>query len=63
MTKRIPITSAKSLAEAFKCQQVIVLAWDGKLTHLVTYGVTKEDCRQAADGGKLIAKFLELVPS
>lgn len=54
MPKRIPITAARKLAEEHHCQQVIVLAWDGENAHVVTYGSTKEQCRQAAQGGDLV---------
>jgi len=30
---------------------LIVLAWDGERTHIVTWGKTLEDCSLAADGG------------
>lgn len=51
MPKRIPIAEAKRVAIAQECKQVIIMAWDGERTHCVTYGITKEDCRQAATGG------------
>jgi len=54
MPKRIPITVAGQIAEKHNCRQVIVLAWDGELTHVVTYGKTVEDCAQAATGGNLL---------
>ena len=58
MPKRIPISVAKKVAEEIDCRQVIVLAWDGKLTHVITYGKTVEDCDQAAQGGNKIKKIL-----
>lgn len=54
MSKRIPIKSVQSLAEQLNCRQAILLAWDGELTHVVTYGRTREDCSQAADGGNML---------
>ncbi len=54
MPRRIPITEAKRVAIAQGCKQVILLAWDGEQTHCVTYGVTKLDCAQAAEGGRKI---------
>lgn len=58
MPKRIPITAAKDVAEKFDCSQVIILAWDGELTHVVTYGKTLLDCEQAAEGGNRVKRFL-----
>lgn len=60
MPKRIPITAARRLAEEQKCQQVIVLAWDGERTHVVTYGINPTHCKQAAQGGRKLAAFLGL---
>lgn len=51
MPKRIPISAAKQVAVEHDCRQVILLAWDGELTHIVTYGKSIEDCAQAAEGG------------
>lgn len=48
MTKRIPIAEAKRVAEAHGLRQVVLLGYDGDKTHIVTYGITPEDCRQAA---------------
>jgi hypothetical protein len=50
----IPVKAAKALAEEHKLSQVIVFAWDGKQTHVVTYGKTVEDCAQAAAGANKI---------
>lgn len=60
--KQVPISAAKDIADKYNKQQVIILVWDKehKLIHITTYGKTKEDCRQAADGGKLVASKLEL---
>src|SRR5882724_736385 len=54
MPKRIPIEVARFACEAAECRQVILCAWDGKLTHIVTYGKTVEDCAQAAQGGNYL---------
>lgn len=54
MPDRIPITAAKQIATTYDCRQVILLAWDGELTHIVTFGKTVEDCSQAADGGNML---------
>lgn len=48
MPKRIPIAEAKRVAEAHGLRQVVLLGFDGERTHIVTYGVTKADCDQAA---------------
>lgn len=60
--KRIPIAEAKRVCENQKVDQVIILAWDkdSGTTHIVTYGKTKADCKQAAQGGKKIASLLKL---
>ncbi|SIO37222.1 hypothetical protein SAMN05444166_4175 [Singulisphaera sp. GP187] len=54
MPNRIPILAASDIAKAHGCSQVIVLAWDGKKTHVVTYGESVEDCDQAAQGGNRV---------
>jgi len=53
---RLPIRAAKDVGELYKLRQVILLAWDGELTHVVTWGRTVEDCSQAADGGNKLKK-------
>jgi hypothetical protein len=58
MPKRIPIKAAKDVAKQYDCRQVIIMAWDGKLSHVVTYGVSKVDCEQAAMGGNLMKKTM-----
>lgn len=58
MPVRIPIKAAKDFAKANGCTQVIILAWDGTTTHVVTYGKTLTDCAQAAEGGNKIKKFI-----
>ena len=59
-SKRIPITAGKEISEKYGMTQVIICAWDKELnrTHVVTYGKTKEDCIQAAEGGNFIKKAL-----
>jgi len=54
MPKRIPVSAAREIANRYGCRQVILLAWDGELTHVVTYGESTEDCSQAADGGNML---------
>jgi hypothetical protein len=58
MPKRIPIAVAKRIAEEQGCSQVIVLAFDGELTHVVTYGKTLMDCAQAAEGGNRMKRVM-----
>jgi hypothetical protein len=60
MPKRIPVLAVSKFAHEHKCRQVIVVAWDGDKTHIVTYGVTKKECEMAAHGGKVIARALGL---
>jgi len=48
MPKRIPIATAKAVAEKHDLSQVLVIGWDGVSTHVVTYGKTKADCAAAA---------------
>lgn len=58
MPKRIPISAAKKLCQEQECRQVIVAAWDGDHVHIVTYGVSVDDCAQAAAGGNALKKAL-----
>lgn len=58
MPKRIPIQVAEQLAKDQGLRQVILLAWDGDLTHVVSYGKTVEDCDQAAQGADRMKKAL-----
>lgn len=48
MPKRIPISTAKQVAEKHDLQQVLLIGYDGNLVHIVTYGNTKENCAKAA---------------
>jgi hypothetical protein len=48
VTKRIPISAAKKVAEEFGLSQCLLIGWDGENTHVVTYGKTKKDCELAA---------------
>ena len=48
MPKRIPITTAKQVAEKHDLKQVLLIGWDGENAHVVTYGATKADCAAAA---------------
>ncbi len=59
MPSRIPIAEAKRVAESQKCKQVVLLAWDGDLVHIVTYGVDKKECKEAAKSGKALRAWLD----
>lgn len=58
MPKRIPIKAAKEVAHKYGLSQVILIGWDGKLMHVVTYGTTIKQCEQAATGGNKIRRWL-----
>lgn len=48
MPKRIPISTAKAVAEKHNLKQVLLIGFDGDQVHIVTYGKTKADCEAAA---------------
>lgn len=48
MPKRIPISTAKQVAEKHGLQQVLLIGYDGERVHIVTYGNTKENGARAA---------------
>jgi hypothetical protein len=48
MPKRIPIATAKLVADKHNLKQVLLIGYDGELVHVVTYGKTKADCEAAA---------------
>lgn len=48
MPRRIPIAAAKEVAQKYDLSQVLLLGYDGKRAHVVTYGKTKADCAAAA---------------
>jgi hypothetical protein len=56
MPKHLPVSAAKDVATKHDLRQVILLAWDGELTHVVTYGRSIDDCAQAAEGGNLLKR-------
>lgn len=58
MPKYLPIKAAKVVAEEHELEQVILVAWDGKRAHVVTYGTTIEACDQAAQGGNVVKAAL-----
>ena len=46
--KRIPIATAKMVAEKHDLRQVLLIGFDGENVHVVTYGKTKADCAATA---------------
>jgi hypothetical protein len=61
MSKRIPISAAKRIADDYGQSQVVIITFDkdaGGITHVVTYGRTVEECAQAALGGNFVKKAL-----
>ena len=68
MPKRIPIATAKAVAEKHGLRQVLLIGYDGERVHVVTYGATKDDCEKAAKAqdfwtGKIREFSFEGVPS
>jgi len=58
MPARVPISAAREVAKQFGLRQVILVAWDGSKSHVVTFGQTVEECDQAAQGGNIVKKAL-----
>lgn len=56
----VPISAAKQIAEEFDKDQVIIVTWDSAfgLTHVTTYGKSKGDSIQAAQGGNVVKRAL-----
>lgn len=55
--KRIPITAAARYAQQYLQDQVVIISKDSNgLTHVVTYGKSKEDCNLAAESGNTLKK-------
>jgi len=44
----IPLQWAKNLVNDYKLKQVLVIAYDGEQTQILTYGKTKKDCKEVA---------------
>lgn len=57
MSTSIPIEAAKHVCEMYDCRHVIILAWDGESTHVVTYGESAEDSDIAAESANYIKKI------
>ena len=59
MSKSLPIARAKEIADKHpELKQVIVVAWDGSNTHVVTWGNDVHQCDMAAQGGNFVKKAL-----
>lgn len=58
--KRIPVSAAKAIAKKYSQNQVILVTFDKteNRTHVVTYGTSLEECKQAAQGGNFVKKAL-----
>ena len=58
--KKIPIQVCKDIAKTYEQDQVILVTWDKakNRTHVVTYGKTVKDCKEAAIGGNKVKKTL-----
>ncbi len=56
MPKYLPISALKKLAKDQGLQQVIVIAWDGDRQHVATFGVTPDQCAQAAEAGNALKR-------
>lgn len=58
--KRLPIVAGKLIANKYNQDQVIIVTWDKKegLIHTVSYGKTKEGCKQAAQGANMVRAAL-----
>ena len=54
----IPVSSAQALAESLDLRQVVIVAWDGDKTHVVTYGGSAADSDNAAKAGNQVKKML-----
>ena len=62
--RRIPISAAKVIADAYGYDQVVVMARrvgaapDPCDEHITTYGVDRDHCASAAAQGRALAKFM-----
>jgi len=46
--RRIPVKAAEAVAKEHGLRQLLLIGWDGRSAHVVTYGRTKKDCALAA---------------
>lgn len=58
MPDSIPWEAAGEFAAVYECRQVIIAAWDGRKSHVVTFGKSPSDSDQAAQGGNLLKQVL-----
>ena len=57
--KRIPIKTARDIAQRFEYDQVLIWAWNKKDgQHVTTYGRSMQDCDQIAQGGNYIKRHM-----
>ena len=64
MTKRIPVSALAEVGKKFDQERVIMLSVnsDGELTHVVTWGSTKDLCAMAALDGSKLGAVLKALP-
>jgi hypothetical protein len=58
--KEVPIEAAKEISEKYDKSQVIIASFDKVhgVTHITTYGQSRDDSEQAGNGGNFIKKAL-----
>ncbi|MCL4295751.1 MAG: hypothetical protein KJ077_08490 [Anaerolineae bacterium] len=58
--KEVPISAAQQIAEEFDKDQVIIVTWDAahQVQHVTTYGKSRRDSAQAAQGGNFVKEAL-----
>jgi hypothetical protein len=58
--KRIPISACKAISKKYGQSQVVLVTFDktNNRQHVVTYGQSVQDCKQAALGGNFVKKAL-----
>lgn len=56
MPQKIPVKALKDFAKSQGLTHAILLAHDGSLDHVVTYGADVNKCSQAADFGNRLKK-------
>ena len=60
--KEVPISAAKTIAENFDKQEIIVLSVDREFNkvHITTYGANKHYCKNAEITGDFLAEVLQV---
>jgi len=60
--KEVPVSAAKTIAEKFDKQEVIVLTVDREFNkvHITTYGENKHYCKNAEITGDFLAEVLQV---